>query len=411
MSAAVVGRETSPQNVVPDVVELESRYLLRNYARHPLVLVRGDGPYIWDAGGKRYLDFIAGIGVNALGQNHPRIVRVIREQSARLIHTSNLFYNEYQGPLAKRIAEVSGLQRTFFTNSGTESNEGALKMMKAHGHDIAPEKHEIISLDNSFHGRTLGALSVTGQPKYRKDFEPLIPGVKFVPANDMAALEAAVNERTAGIFIEWIQGEGGVFPIDAAYCRRARDLADRYDALLCFDEIQCGVGRTGAYFGYQLVDPPVMPDIITAAKPVACGIPLGFITANERAAKSIRSGMHGSTFGGNALAARVSLEFFDILEELLPQIRRVGDYFRGELRRIASQFDFITEVRGYGLMVGVQLTISGKEIVSRAMQEGLLMNCTHDTVLRFLPPYIVTETEIDEAVGILERVFRAEKGV
>src|SRR5580658_9390960 len=395
----------------PDVVELEKEYLLQNYARHPLILHRGDGPYMWDTAGKRYLDFIAGIGVNALGQNHPRIVRVIQEQAARLIHTSNLFYNEYQGPLAKRIAEVSGLQRTFFTNSGTESVEGALKMIKAHGHDIAPDKFEIVSLDNSFHGRSLGALSITGQPKYRKDFEPLVPGVKFVPPNDIAGLEAVVNERTAGIFIEWIQGEGGVLPIDAAYCRRARELADRYDALLCFDEIQCGVGRAGTYFGYQLVDPPVMPDIITAAKPVACGIPLGFITANERAAKSIRPGMHGSTFGGNALAARVSLEFFDILDELLPQISRVGEYFRGKLRRLATQVSFMTEVRGYGLMIGVQLTVPGREIVSRAMQEGLLMNCTHDTVLRFLPPYIVTEKEIDEAVGILEKVFAAEKSV
>jgi predicted acetylornithine/succinylornithine family transaminase len=388
-----------------NVVELESRYLLQNYARHPLVLERGDGPYMWDVDGKRYLDFIAGIGVNALGQNHPRIVRVIREQAARLIHTSNLFYNQFQGPLAKRIAEVSGLQRTFFTNSGTESCEGALKMIKAHGRDISPDKYEIISLDNSFHGRTLGALSVTGQPRYRNDFEPLIPGVKFVPPNDIEALESAVNQWTAGICMEWIQGEGGVVPIDTAFSRRARELADRYDALLWFDEIQCGVGRAGKYFGYQLAEPPVMPDIITAAKPVACGIPLGFIAANERAAKSIRPGMHGSTFGGNALAARVALEFFDILDELLPQIRRVGDYFQAKLRRLAERFDFITEVRGYGLMVGVQLKIPGKEIVNRAMQEGLLMNCTHDTVLRFLPPYIITETEVDEAVAILDRVF------
>ncbi len=400
MSVAI-GRETSPLNVV----ELESRYLLQNYARHPLVLERGDGPYMWDVDGKRYLDFIAGIGVNALGQNHPRIVRVIREQASRLIHTSNLFYNQFQGPLAKRIAEVSGLQRTFFTNSGTESCEGALKMIKAHGRDISPDKYEIISLDNSFHGRTLGALSVTGQPRYRNDFEPLIPGVKFVPPNDIEALESAVNQWTAGICMEWIQGEGGVVPIDTAFSRRARELADRYDALLWFDEIQCGVGRAGKYFGYQLAEPPVMPDIITAAKPVACGIPLGFIAANERAAKSIRPGMHGSTFGGNALAARVALEFFDILDELLPQIRRVGDYFQAKLRRLAERFDFITEVRGYGLMVGVQLKIPGKEIVNRAMQEGLLMNCTHDTVLRFLPPYIITETEVDEAVAILDRVF------
>jgi predicted acetylornithine/succinylornithine family transaminase len=391
---------------VENIVELEKHYLLQNYARHPLILHRGDGPYMWDVNGKRYLDFIAGIGVNALGQNHPRIVRVIQEQAARLIHTSNLFYNEYQGPLAKRIADVSGLQRTFFTNSGTEASEGALKMMKAHGHDLSDGKYEIISLENSFHGRTLGALSITGQPKYRKDFEPLVPGVKFVPANDIGALEAAFSERTAGIFIEWIQGEGGVVPVDAGFCRRARELADRYDALLCFDEIQCGVGRAGTYFGYQLVDPPVMPDIMIAAKPVACGIPLGFITANERAAKSIRPGMHGSTFGGNALAARVALEFFDILEELLPRIRHVGDYFRAELRRLASRYAFISEVRGYGLMVGVQLAIPGRDIVAKAMEEGLLLNCTHDTVLRFLPPYIVTEKEVDEAIAILDKVFR-----
>jgi acetylornithine/N-succinyldiaminopimelate aminotransferase len=388
-----------------DVVELEKLYLLQNYSRHPIVLHRGDGPYMWDIDGKRYLDFIAGIGVNALGQNHPRIVEVIREQSARLIHTSNLFYNEYQGPLAKRIAEVSGLQRTFFTNSGTESTEGSLKVMKAHGRDIHPDKYEIVSLENSFHGRSIGALSITGQPKYRKDFEPLMPGVKFVPPNDIAALEAAVGERTAGICIEWIQGEGGILPMDPAFCQRARELADAYDALLCFDEIQCGVGRTGKYFGYQLIDPPVMPDIMTAAKPIACGLPLGIVTANERAARSIRPGMHGSTFGGNALAARVSLEFFDILEGLLPQIARVGEYFRGRLRDMASSFSFIKEVRGYGLMIGVELTIPGKEIVNRAMQEGLLMNCTHDTVLRFLPPYISTEEHVDEAVSILEKVF------
>jgi acetylornithine/succinyldiaminopimelate/putrescine aminotransferase len=280
-------------------------------------------------------------------------------------------------------------------------------MIKAHGRDISPDKYEIVSLDNSFHGRTLGALSVTGQPKYRKDFEPLIPGVKFVPPNDIEALESAVNHWTAGICMEWIQGEGGVVPIDTAFSRRARELADRYDALLWFDEIQCGIGRAGKYFGYQLAEPPVMPDIITAAKPVACGIPLGFIAANERAAKSIRPGMHGSTFGGNALAARVALEFFDILDDLLPQIRRVGAYFQTQLRRLGDRFDFITEVRGYGLMVGVQLKIPGKEIVTRAMEEGLLMNCTHETVLRFLPPYIITETEVDEAVAILERVFRS----
>ena len=388
------------------IVELEKHYLLQNYGRHPLVLQRGDGPYMWDVDGKRYLDFIAGIGVNALGQNHPRIVAAIQEQAARLIHTSNLFYNEYQGPLAKKIAEVSGLQRTFFANSGTEANEGALKMMKAHGRAIDPAKYEVIALDNSFHGRSLGALSITGQAKYRTDFEPLIPGIGFVRANDVAGLEAAVNQRTAGIFLEWIQGEGGIVPLDHAFTRRARELADKFDALLCFDEIQCGVGRTGKYFGYQLADPPVMPDIMTAAKPIACGIPLGVIAVNERAAKSIRPGMHGSTFGGNALAARVALEFFDVLQSLLPQISRVGDYFRAGLRDLASRYSFIKEVRGYGLMVGVELNIAGKGIVDNAMASGLLLNCTHDTVLRFLPPYIVTEQHVDEALAILDGVFQ-----
>src|SRR5580692_2069756 len=359
MTATPVEASSASQSVM----DLEREYLLQNYGRYPLVLRRGKGAYVYDLSGKKYLDFIAGIGVNALGHAHPRILKTIRQQAGLLIHCSNLYYHEYQGPLAKKLAQVSGLQRSFFCNSGTEAMEGALKMVRAHGNKVAPDKIEILSLDNSFHGRTLGALSVTGQPKYRKDFEPLIPGVKFVPPNDIEALEAAVNNWTAGICMEWIQGEGGVVPIDTAFSRRARELADRYDALLGFDEIQCGVGRAGAWFGYQLVDPPVMPDIITAAKPVACGIPLGFITANERAAKSIRPGMHGSTFGGNALAARVSLEFFDILDGLLPQIRRVGEYFRAELRRLKAQFEFITEVRGYGLMIGVQLDMPGKEIV------------------------------------------------
>ena len=388
-----------------NVAELEKLYLLQNYARHPIVLHRGDGPYMWDVNGKRYLDFIAGIGVNALGQNHPRIVEVIREQAARLIHTSNLFYNEYQGPLAERIAKVSGLARTFFTNSGTEATEGSLKMIKAHGHFINPAKFEIVSLNNSFHGRSIGALSITGQAKYRNDFEPLMPGVKFVDYNDIPALEAAVNERTAGICIEWIQGEGGIVVMDPAFCKKARELADKYDALLCFDEIQCGIGRTGKYFGYQLVDPPVMPDIITAAKPIACGIPLGIITCNERAAKAIRPGMHGSTFGGNALAARVALEFFDILEGLLPQVTRVGDYFQARLRDLATRHTIIKEVRGYGLMIGAELTIPGKDIVNACMADGLLLNCTHETVLRFLPPYIITEQHVDEAIAILDRAL------
>ncbi len=383
-------------------MDLERRYLLQNYGRYPLVLDHGDGPRLWDVDGRPYLDFLSGIGVNALGHNHPRITRIIREQAGTLIHTSNLYYNRYQGPLAQRLSEISGLQRSFFSNSGTESMEGAIKMIRSHGHSIDPEKIEIISLDNSFHGRSMGSLSITGQPKYRKDFEPLLAGVHFIPRNDIAALEAACSARTAGIVIEWIQGEGGVYPISSEFGRRARELADQHDALLVFDEIQCGVGRTGTYFGYQLGPQPVLPDVMVAAKPLACGLPLGVICVNDRAAASIRPGMHGSTFGGSALSCRVALEFLVILDELMPSIERVGRYFRARLRELAGRFHFITEVRGHGLMAGMELSRPGADIVTDAMRNGLLINCTHENVLRFLPPYIVTEKEVDEAIEILE---------
>jgi len=403
---STVSSVQSDVNALERIQALESQYLLQNYARYPLLLERGKGCYVFDSSGKRYLDFIAGIGVNALGHAHPRLVKTIRAQAGKLLHTSNLYYNEFQGPLAERLAKISGLERTFFCNSGAEAMEGALKMMRSHGRKVSTEKYEVVSLNNSFHGRTLGALSITGQEKYRRDFEPLLPGARFVPANDIVALEQVVGDRTCGIVIEWIQGEGGIFPMNIEYARKARELADRHDALLVFDEIQCGVGRVGKYFAYQLADPVVLPDIMVAAKPLAVGIPLGVIVANERAAKSIGTAMHGSTFGGGPLACSAALEFLNILEGLLPHIQNVGEYFRGKLEALRSKFSFIKEVRGRGLMAGVDLTIPGKQIVLDAMHEGLLINCTHDTVLRFLPPYIVTEKEIDRAVRILTKVLK-----
>jgi predicted acetylornithine/succinylornithine family transaminase len=390
-------------------MDLEREYLLQNYARYPLVLARGKGCHVYDVEGRRYLDFIAGIGVNALGHAHPRILSAIREQAGLLIHASNLYYNLYQGPLAKRLAEISGLQRTFFANTGTEAMEGALKMVHAHGRAIHPEKYEILSLENSFHGRTLGALSITGQAKYREPFEPLIPGVKFIPVNDLAALEAAFGERTAGIVLEMIQGEGGIYPLTHEFVAKARELADRYNALLVADEIQCGVGRPGTYFAYQRSQPVILPDVMAAAKPLACGIPLGVIVANERAAAAIKPGMHGSTFGGGALACRVALEFLDVLDELLPSIQRVGGYFHVVLNELARKHGFVKEVRGFGLMLGMDLAVPGKQIVLDAMAEGLLINCTHETVLRFLPPYIVTEKEVDQAVKTLGKLFSKAK--
>ena len=390
-------------------MDLEREYLLQNYARYPLVLARGKGCYVYDVDGKRYLDFITGIGVNALGHAHPRLVKVIRDQAGLMIHSSNLYYHPYQGKLAERLCHMSGLQRCFFCNTGTEAVEGALKMVHSHGRSISAQKHEVIALENSFHGRTLGALSITGQAKYRADFEPLVPGAKFVPVNDIAALEAAFSDRTAGIVLEMIQGEGGINPLTPEFAAKARELATRHNAFLIADEIQCGVGRPGTYFAYQRSQPMIAPDIVVTAKPLACGIPLGVILANEKAAATIKPGMHGTTFGGGPLACRVALEFCDILDELLPAIQRVGGYFHVVLNELARKHSIIKEVRGFGLMLGVELDVPGKQLVLDAMIEGLLINCTHDTVLRFLPPYIATEKEVDQAAKILHKILAKVK--
>jgi acetylornithine/N-succinyldiaminopimelate aminotransferase len=392
-------------------MDLERDYLLQTYNRYPLALSKGKGCHLYDLAGRRYLDFLTGIGVNALGHAHPRITKILREQAGLLIHSSNLYYHEYQGPLAKRLVEMSGLARAFFCNSGTEAVEGAIKMMHSHGRAINAEKYEIVALENSFHGRSVGALSVTGQPKYRQDFEPLMPGVKFVPVNDIAALEAAVSDRTAGIIMELIQGEGGINPVSREFAARARELCDRHNTLLVADETQCGVGRPGTYFAYQRSTPMVMPDVVVAAKPVACGLPLGFILTNDKAAGTIKPGMHGTTFGGGPLACRVSLEFLTLLDELLPTIQRVGGYFHVKLNELAAKHAIVKEVRGFGLMLGMELSIPGKQIVLDGMNEGLLFNCTHDYVLRFLPPYIATEREVDQALKILGKVLAKAKPV
>ena len=409
MAATVSPPSEVKSAALEEIMGLERDYLLQNYSRYPLLLHRGRGVYLYDFEGNRYLDLISGIGVNSLGYAHPRITKVLRQQAGLLLHTSNLYYHEYQGRLAERLAKISGLQRTFFCNSGAESMEGALKMIRSHGNSIAESKQEIIALDNSFHGRTLGALSITGQPKYRKDFEPLLPGARFIPRNDVEALEAAVNENTAGIVLEFIQGEGGINPVSEPFARKARELADQFNALLVFDEIQCGVGRPGVYFSYQMLEPVLLPDIVTAAKPMACGIPLGVVLANEKAAAAIKPGMHGSTYGGGPLACRVALEFFDVLDELLPSINSVGVYFRMKLTELMRTFSFIKDVRGQGLMIGMELDFSCKQLVLDGIREGVLFNCTHDTVLRFLPPYILSEQDVDRAIAVLVKILKNVK--
>jgi acetylornithine/N-succinyldiaminopimelate aminotransferase len=406
MGAHAVHPPVTPSSSA-EVIELEKQFVLQNYSRYPLVVHRGKGPYVYDLEGKRYLDLITGIGVNALGHAHPRLVKVVREQVSHLIHCSNLYYHEYQGPLAQKLAAISGLERAFFCNSGAEAVEGAIKMIRSHGHKKSPARTGILAVENSFHGRTTGALSLTGQPKYRKDFEPLLEGVQFISPNDEDALERTfATKSVAGVMLECIQGEGGVYPLEESFVRKARALCDRHNALLAFDEIQCGLGRTGDYFAYQTYKPAVMPDIAVVAKPMAGGLPIGAILANEKAASAIAPGMHGSTFGGNALVCRAALEFLSLLDELLPEIKRMGGYFRMRLEELKLHYRYIKEVRVFGLMIGIELVIPGKQIVLDAMEEGLLINCTHEKVLRFLPPYILTEQDIDRAIAALNKTLR-----
>ena len=391
-----------------DTLALGKQHLIQSYAPS-LVIERGEGCYLHAADGRRYLDFMSGIGVNALGHAHPRVLAALREQIEALLHCSNLYAHRYQAPLAARLAEAAGLQRVFFTNSGSESVEGAVKIAKAYGHKLDPEKFEIVALNGSFGGRTLGAVSVTGQSKHRAVVEPLIPGVKFVDPNDTAALEAAVSDRTAGIFFEPILGEGGIVPIEREFAARAAELAQKHDALLMFDEIQSGLGRTGKHFAFEWWNEgeqtPIQPDVVVTAKPLAAGLPLGAIIANERAAAVITPGTHGSTFGGNAPACRVALEFMDLLDELLPRVREKGDYFAERLTGLIEKYDFVDSLRGRGLMCGVNLTVPGKSVVGQCQERGFLINCTADTVLRFLPPYIIEREHIDQLVAALDEIF------
>jgi predicted acetylornithine/succinylornithine family transaminase len=397
------------------IIDREKQCLVQSYGRYPLVIDHGKGCQVCDLNNRSYLDFVTGLGVNALGHAHPRILRVMHEQMEKLIHSSNLYYHRYQGTLAERLVEMSGLQRAFLANTGTEAVEGALKIAKGYGRKRSPNKYGIVALNGSFSGRTLGSISVTGQPKYREPFEPLIPGVTFVDANDLYGLEAAVDENTAAILFEPILGEGGLVEISRRFAERAAALARQNDALLIFDEIQCGLGRTGRYFAYQWWDEtasggakPILPDIALVAKPLAGGLPLGAILVNEKASEVITPGLHGTTFGGGALACRVALEFLDVMEELLPHIRETGDYFRGRLGELAGKYDFIKEIRGKGLMLALNLSVPGKAVVPQAQEAGLLINCTADTVLRFLPPYIIEKQHIDELIACLDKIF--EKG-
>ena len=395
-----------PETDTEQIVERDHQYVVRNYGRYPLVVSRADGVYLYGEDGRKYLDFVSGIGVMALGHSHPRVVAAITDQIGTLVHCSNLYYHPLQGEVAQLLAELSGLQRTFFCNSGAEAVEAALKITKGYGRARDSAKTEIVALEESFGGRTLGAISVTGQPKYRAPFEPVIPGVRFIAPNDLGALETAVGDQTAGIVFEPILGEGGVIEISAEFAALARRLATDHDALLVCDEVQCGMGRTGDAFAFQHWGADFIPDVITLAKPLAAGLPIGAVVCSDAAAAVLSPGTHGSTFGGGALACRVAREFVGMLPELMPHVREVSAYFRARLADLAASYDFVDGLRGRGLMVGLELNIPGGAFVPRAQELGLLMNCTAGNILRFLPPFVIEREHVDEAIAALDEVFR-----
>jgi acetylornithine/N-succinyldiaminopimelate aminotransferase len=414
---AVAGTASKSKRLKSSAAKIDSRlldaekFLLPTYKRPPIVMTHGRGSYVFDAAGKKYLDFLGGIAVNALGHAHPRIVKVIRREASRAIHLSNLYHNAHQGPLARKLSAWSGLDRVFFANSGTEAIDGALKLARlfCRGTDQptgAPSrKHRFLAMENSFHGRTFGAISVTATEKYRLPFAPVVPGVEFVRFNDVADLESKFDDTVCAILLETIQGEGGIYPVSELFWNRARALATQHDALLIADEIQCGLGRTGRYFAYQKFSSK--PDIVLIAKPLAAGLPLGAILATEAVAARVSPGMHGTTFGGGPLACAVALEFLNIVEQekLLDNIRVRGAELHAGLTNLAAKFDFVREIRGEGLMIGLDLSIEGAPFVAEAMQRGLLINCTHDFTLRLLPPFNITRAQVRDFLRLLELVL------
>jgi len=390
-------------------IRSEQQLLLPTYDRQKVLFERGRGVYLWDSRGKRYLDFLSGIGVNALGHGHPAIQRVLKRQAGRLVHVCNLFFHEFQAQLAIRLARISGLDRAFFCNSGSEAWEGALKVARAYARTSGTNGHKpkwrMLALENSFHGRTFGALATTGQNKYRDPFRPMLPGVSFVTFNDVADLKRQFDGSVCAICIETIQGEGGIRPVSPEFLRTARTLTTRAGALLLLDEIQCGLGRTGQYFAYQHY--AVKPDIVTVAKPLAAGLPLGAFLTTNRVANAIHPGMHGSTFGGGPLTCAVAVEFLRILDQSLDHISEVGDYFRDKLESLQTKHKCVVEVRGIGLMLGMELNSAelAKAVVAQMLEREILINRTNDTVLRFLPPYIVQRQHVDQVAQALDEAL------
>lgn len=383
-------------------------YLFQNYGRYPIALSNGRGVKVWDADGKEYLDFLGGIAVNLLGHCHPAVVKAIQDQAAKLIHASNLYYTEPGGQLAQILVENGGLDRVFLCNSGAEANEGAFKLArKYHYRNGNPNKTKIISVDHAFHGRTLAALAATPKPEYQEGFTPLPVGFAYTQFGDFENLKALVDEDTAAVIVEPVQGEGGINVMTMEYLKHARQLCDEKGALLIFDEIQCGMGRTGHFFAYQGVG--VKPDIITLAKGLGGGLPIGAVCAREEVAlQGFKPGDHGTTFGGNpvACAAAVATMKTVINGGFVTHAARMGEYLLAELQKLQPKYPtLIKEVRGAGLMIGIDLTVPGAPVLNKCHELGLLANVTAGTVLRLLPPYVITQEDADHAVSIIDQAL------
>jgi len=390
-----------------EIIDATDRTQVGVYARFPVAFVRGEGARLWDADGKPYVDFFTGLAVNNLGHAHPRIVAAIREQAAKLLHVSNLYYNRPAAELGELLVAHSFADRVFFSNSGAEANEAAIKLARKYGAEQRGGRYEILTMLGSFHGRTLATLSATAQEKYQAGFQPLVPGFRYVPFGDFAAAASAVRDETIGILVEPIQGEGGVNVPPADYLRRLRDLCDERGLLLLFDEVQVGMGRTGTLFAYE--HDSIRPDIMTLAKALGGGVPIGAMLTTEAIAAVLGLGAHGSTFGGNPLACAAGTAVLrSLLEDgVLDNCRAMSERIRKRLDAIRASVPMIRDIRGVGLILGIEIDRPGRPLVATALERGLVINCTADKVIRLLPPLTITAAEVDEGLAILEDVLRA----
>lgn len=389
------------------VLHRDSEYSLPVYARFPVVMDRGEGVYVYDTSGHRYLDLMAGLGVNALGHAHPRMVAATCDQAAKMVHLSPQYCTPYAGELAERLCALSGMAGVFFSTGGAESVEGALKLARAHARqNYTAAKHRVVSLTGSYHGRTYGAMSVTGQTKYRDGFEPGVPGSDFVPREDIEALRAAVTDDTCAILMETVLGEGGVYEVSTVYLQEARRLADKHRALLILDEIQCGLGRTGKWFAFE--HHGVQPDVLIIGKPLGGGLPLSAFLVQADLFQALGLGKHGSTLGGTPLACRLGLEFLDVVEEehLLAQVTDTGNYLRQRLDRLVSECDVAMEARGIGLIQGLELSIPGRPLAEAALEQGLMLNFIQGSVMRFLPAFLLQRSHVDMAFATIEALLQ-----